>query len=146
MMPIDYHHNNHLYQGPGQCSQCVTVINVRSSPGHTLQVSLEYHDHNDHNRDNDNDLEDNDDNLEDTPFRYPPPPLMITMIRIVTMIMILRKHPTLINKYCFSKDRLASWGNHLMKTSPSTRFALSYRDRVLQNHPKGKNLMTAQMF
>jgi len=24
-------------QGPGQCSQCVTVINVRSSPGHTLQ-------------------------------------------------------------------------------------------------------------
>ena len=87
MMPIDYHHNNHLDQGPGQCSQCVTVINVRSSPGHTLQVSLEYHDHNDHNdqnhtlqvsfssshdhndqnRDDDNDLEDDDDDLEETP-------------------------------------------------------------------------------
>ena len=85
MMPIDYHHNNHLDQGPGQCSQCVTVINVRSSPGHTLQVSSSSyhdhndqnhtlqvsfsssHDHNDQNRDDDNDLEDDDDDLEETP-------------------------------------------------------------------------------
>ena len=37
--PSWYHDNDEdPDQVPGQCSQCVTVINVRSSPGHTLQV------------------------------------------------------------------------------------------------------------